>query len=112
MGNRPFCWKVNLIFACGCSEETDTNHLCGPDREDCNAWLTNRKTNKKCIHHRGAAGLYSEEANYETEEDTTLKVEERGPTQQTVTTRKVVSWEAQLEQRGTWEGYYLKKRSA
>lgn len=56
MTRQYYCWKVALTFACGCVETTPTTHLCGPDREGCNNWLTYKKTNKACEDHRRGAG--------------------------------------------------------
>ncbi|KAK3988564.1 hypothetical protein QBC44DRAFT_329316 [Cladorrhinum sp. PSN332] len=115
MGHPGYCWKVNLIFACGCSEDTPLTHLCSPDREDCNAWISFQQTTKECKYHRGAVGLYSDEGASGHEERTVLKVEaERGQaqhTQEVSVENGVVQFEGE-QQQGRWEGYYLKKRAA
>ncbi|KAK3318386.1 hypothetical protein B0H66DRAFT_602977 [Apodospora peruviana] len=53
-----YCWRVRLLFACGCTEDTATAHICGGNgAKKCNEWITTRSTRKRCTHHRDGASL-------------------------------------------------------
>ncbi|KAK4236360.1 hypothetical protein C8A03DRAFT_35734 [Achaetomium macrosporum] len=54
---HKYCWRVVVTFRCGCVESPPTTHLCGPGRQDCDAWVTRENINKDCEGHRLGWGL-------------------------------------------------------
>ncbi|KAK4465268.1 hypothetical protein QBC42DRAFT_248833 [Cladorrhinum samala] len=112
MANRHFCWKVNLTFACGCTEVSPTLHSCSTGRQDCNSWISSRSITKNCEYHRKAAGLYSSPEGTDQEMRRPVsEVESPAGDEVLVVTAQQVRMEASVEHRNL-EGYYLKKCSA
>ncbi|KAK4134413.1 hypothetical protein BT67DRAFT_434465 [Trichocladium antarcticum] len=75
MARQYYCWRVALTYRCGCTETTHTAHSCGPRRDGCTSWQTNRRSDKNCERHRlgglhlHRAGGHPSDADAEAEAD-------------------------------------------
>ncbi|KAK4043340.1 hypothetical protein C8A01DRAFT_32467 [Parachaetomium inaequale] len=120
MTRQYFCWKVCLTFRCGCSEYTPTAHLCGPDREGCNNWLTYKRTDKDCDEHRGVGwGLEMSQSQSQSHEGSSSRslpkdqkeVQGEEPYQRGQEGRELREGGEGKEGEGAWEGYYARRRA-
>jgi hypothetical protein len=116
MSRQYFCWKVTLTYRCGCTENTPVAHTCGPKRDGCSSWQTNRRSNKDCDAHR-VLGLHSSDADFGGDGNKSFTEGEGGSVDGSV--RQVIG-EGQDEGQGqgremggvegTLEGYFLRRR--